>query len=159
MSLSPLSADSAAVSDVCLSKDRLRAWLRLLDAHRLIENRLREELRTGHDTTLPRFDVLATLDRYRDGLRMSALSAKLRVSNGNVTGIVDRLAEEGLVTRIADAEDRRAMRVRLTPAGVARFAVMAKAHEGWINTLLSSLDAQELDTLRYLLERIGEETS
>ncbi len=139
-----------------VSKQRLRVWLRLLRAHRVIESRLREELR-AHDSTLPRFDVMATLDRYRDGLRMSELSAKLKVSNGNVTGIVERLVSEGLVERAAVAGDRRAMRVRLTDEGVARFAEMAAEHERWIDELLGGLAPEELEVLVRALDRIGEE--
>jgi DNA-binding MarR family transcriptional regulator len=139
-----------------VSKQRLRVWLRLLRAHRIIEARLRDELR-AHDSTLPRFDVMATLDRHRDGLRMSELSAKLQVSNGNVTGIVERLVSEGLVDRTAVAGDRRAMRVRLTAAGVARFAEMAAEHERWIDELLGGLAPGELDMLVQTLDRIGEE--
>ena len=93
---------------VPLSKQRLRVWLRLLDRNREILGRLRGSLRAEFDTTLPRFDVMATLDRYRDGLRMSHLSAHLKVSNGNVTGIVDSLIHEGLVTRRVDSHDKRA---------------------------------------------------
>lgn len=140
-----------------LSKQRLRVWLRLLRAQRMIEGRLREELRTGHDSTLPRFDVLATLERYRDGLRMSDLSAKLQVSNGNVTGIVERLVGEGLVERISVDGDRRAMRVRLTPDGVARFADMATRHEAWVDEMLKMYDRDELETLITLLSRLEEE--
>ena len=88
---------------------------------------LRGSLRAEFDTTLPRFDVLATLDRYRDGLRMSHLSAHLKVSNGNVTGIVDSLIHEGLVTRQVDSHDKRATTVRLTRLGIDRFSVMARA--------------------------------
>ena len=79
-----------------LSKQRLRVWLRLLSAQRGMESYLREKMRLTYDCTLPRFDVLSALDRHRPGLRMSDLSAKLKVSNGNVTGIVDRLAADGL---------------------------------------------------------------
>jgi DNA-binding MarR family transcriptional regulator len=87
---------------------------------------------------------------------MSDLSAKLKVSNGNVTGIVERLASEGLVERAAVDGDRRAMRVRLTEAGLARFAEMAQAHETWVDGMLHRLDAAELDTLITLLDRIGD---
>jgi len=142
-----------------LSKQRLRVWLRLLTAHRTIENRLREELRTSHDSTLPRFDVLATLDRYRDGLRMSDLSGKLKVSNGNVTGIVERLVGEGLVERISVKGDRRAMRVRLTADGIARFAVLAADHERWVDEMLGDFSAPDLEKLGTLLSRIGEDTA
>ncbi|MEX0282779.1 MAG: MarR family winged helix-turn-helix transcriptional regulator [Arenibacterium sp.] len=139
-----------------LSKQRLRVWLRMLAAQRGMETQLREKLRTDHDSTLPRFDVMSALERYRDGLRMSDLSAKLKVSNGNVTGIVERLVSEGLVERVAVDGDRRAMRVRLTRAGLVRFTDMADAHEAWVDGLLSHLNADELETLITLLDRIGE---
>ena len=139
-----------------LSKQRLRLWLRMLSAHRGIEMHLREQLRLSHDSTLPRFDVLSALDRYRDGLRMGGLSARLKVSNGNVTGIVERLASEGLVERVAVDGDRRAMRVRLTEAGIARFAAMAADHETWVNEMMAGVSATELDSLIDLLDRMGE---
>lgn len=143
------------------SKQRLRVWLRLLAAQRTMEADLREKMRLRFDTTLPRFDVLSALDRHRtkggDGLRMSDLSAKLKVSNGNVTGIVDRLAAEGLVERAAVDGDRRAMRVRLTRAGISRFAEMAIEHEGWVDELLATHDETDLEALIALLARIGGE--
>ncbi len=140
-----------------LSKQRLRVWLRLLSAQRGMESHLREKMRLRFDCTLPRFDVLSALDRHRDGLRMSDLSTKLKVSNGNVTGIVDRLAGEGLVERIAVDGDRRAMRVRLTPAGITRFGDMAGQHEIWVDAFLGTHDTDELDTLIALLTRVGGE--
>jgi DNA-binding MarR family transcriptional regulator len=104
--------------------------------------------------TAPRFDVLATLDRYRDGLRMSHLSAHLKVSNGNVTGIVDSLIHEGLVTRRVDSDDKRATTVRLTRLGIDRFAAMARAHERWIDTMFTELDSHALDQLSSLLDQL-----
>ncbi|MFQ6546567.1 MarR family winged helix-turn-helix transcriptional regulator [Aestuariibius sp. 2305UL40-4] len=139
-----------------LSKQRLRAWLRILRATRLIESELRDKLRVGHDSTLPRFDVLATLARYPDGLRMSEVSSHLKVSNGNVTGIVERLVSEGLSERVSVEGDRRAMRVRLTEAGKTRFAAMAAEHEAWVDAILADFDADELDTLISLLSRVKE---
>lgn len=140
-----------------LSKQRLRLWLRLLRAHRSIENHLREQLRLTHSSTLPRFDVLSALDRNRDGLRMSELSARLMVSNGNVTGIVDRLEAEGLAQRVSVDGDRRAMRVRLTEDGLARFAEMAAEHESWVDSMLSTYTETELSTLITLLARLEED--
>ena len=99
------------------SKERLRLWLRLLRVTREIEASLREDLRINFQTTLPRFDVMAALNRHRDGLKMSQLSAFLKVSNGNVTGIVDRLVEDRQALRVPVPGDRRAMKVQLTPDG------------------------------------------
>ncbi|GFE51374.1 MarR family transcriptional regulator [Roseobacter cerasinus] len=125
------------------SKERLRLWLRLLGAARQVEAELRERLRTEFDTTLPRFDVMAALSRHEQGLKMSELSGVLRVSNGNVTGIVDRLTEDGLMLRIAVPGDRRASRVRLTQKGQEEFARQAQAHEGWVNELLGGFSVEE----------------
>jgi len=121
--------------------------LRLLKAQRAIENTLRDRLRSEFGSTLPRFDVMAALDRSRDGLRMSDLSSVLKVSNGNVTGIVERLVEDQLIERIPVPGDRRAMLVRLTPEGRKRFAVLAKAHESWVAELLSPFEAKDAENL------------
>lgn len=125
------------------SKQRLRLWLSMLRATRRLEAALRERMRETYGSTLPRFDVLSALDRSRDGLTMSALSEQLMVSNGNVTGIVERLVEDGLVERRAVLGDKRATRVRLTEAGAETFAAMAARHERWVDELLSDIDPLE----------------
>ena len=137
-----------------LSKQRLRLWLRLLGASRAVEGELRERLRRQFDATLPRFDVLAALDRNEAGMTMTELSRFLRVSNGNVTGIVDRLVSDGLVVRAQKDGDRRTSFVRLTPRGRSAFAEMAVVHEGWVDELLSPLDGQAVDDLIVLLDRL-----
>ncbi|MEQ6250251.1 MarR family transcriptional regulator [Sulfitobacter sp. HNIBRBA3233] len=140
------------------SKDRLRLWLRLLKTTRHIEAELRDRLRTEFGTTLPRFDVMAALSRHADGMKMSKLSGVLRVSNGNVTGIVDRLVDDGFVVRVAVPGDRRASLVRLTPKGQGEFARQATAHEAWLDAMLDTIDqseavafAQRLDSLAHEL--------
>ena len=103
-------------------KDDLRLWLRLLSCARLIEAEIRRRLRLNFDTTLPRFDFLAQLERAPDGLTPGEISRRMMVTGGNVTGITDLLEEEGLVERTADRDDRRATLVRLTGAGRRAFA-------------------------------------
>jgi len=136
------------------SKERLRLWLRLLKASRSIEATLRENLRKEFATTLPRFDVMAALSRYETGLKMSALSSVLKVSNGNVTGIVDRLAEDGFLVRVAVPSDRRAALVRLTRRGEEEFARQAQAHETWIDEMLDSFSASEAFDIGLRLETL-----
>lgn len=138
-----------------LSKQRLRLWLRLLRAARLIEGELRERLRKEFAITLPQFDVMAALARKEDGMTMTELSRMLMVSNGNVTGIIDRLAAEKLVLRQAPASDRRSFIVRLTPKGAAQFAVVARAHEGWVDDLLSGFDAVQTEDLIQMLSGLS----
>jgi DNA-binding MarR family transcriptional regulator len=134
-----------------LSKQRLRMWIRLLRAARGIEVELRERLRKEFSITLPQFDVMAALARNEAGMNMTELSRMLMVSNGNVTGIIDRLAADKLVLRQAPATDRRSYIVRLTPKGAAQFALVAKAHEGWIDELLSGFDAAQAEDLIHQL--------
>lgn len=130
-----------------VSKQRLRLWLRLLRSSRAIEARLRERLRTKFAITLPQFDVMAALARRESGMTMTELSRHLMVSNGNVTGIIDRLVGEKLVLRQAPANDRRSYIVRLTPKGASQFSAIAKAHEGWIDELLVEIDAAEAESI------------
>jgi DNA-binding MarR family transcriptional regulator len=135
------------------AKDRLRLWLRLLRLTRQVEGELRERLRVDFQMTLPRFDVLAALYRARDGMMMSELSRMLMVSNGNVTGIVDRLVKEGLVLRSIRDGDRRASIVRLTEKGATRFEELARVHKKWVDELLDGLGEEETAKLTGLLER------
>lgn len=144
----------ASRADRRIEKRRLRLWIRLLRTTRGVETRLREYLRAEHATTLPRFDVLAALYRAGDGLKMSALSRQLLVSNGNITGIVDRLAADGLVSRVAVETDRRAMRVRLSPKGRRAFTRMAAGHEALVNTLFAELGGEDLDCLAEIFARL-----
>ncbi|RAZ76080.1 MarR family winged helix-turn-helix transcriptional regulator [Mesorhizobium atlanticum] len=133
-------------------KDRLRLWIRLLRASRTIEAELRERLKKEFDTTLPRFDVMAALYRVPEGMLMSDLSRFLLVSNGNVTGIVDRLVSEGLVTRARRNGDRRTSMVRLTEEGTRSFATIAAVHEGWVSELLGGVSDDEARQLAGMLK-------
>ena len=137
------------------AKQKLRLWVRLLRASRAIEVELRERLRVAFGVTLPRFDVMAALARKQAGMTMTELSRYLMVSNGNVTGIIDRLVSERMVVRSRHAGDRRATFVRLTPKGQQQFAVMAKAHEGWINEILAGFGSAETENLIALLSALG----
>ena len=135
-------------------KQSLRLWMRLLSCATVLEKRVRAKLVEEFGTTLPRFDVLAALDRNPDGLRMSALSEWLLVSRGNVTAVVDRLAEDGWVERTPDAKDRRVLHVRLTRLGKSEFARMAAAHQRWIEHGLRDLADRDVVALMAGLQRL-----
>jgi DNA-binding MarR family transcriptional regulator len=132
----------------------VRVWLRLLSCTMAIEKQVQRGLAGTFGTTLPRFDVLAALERRRDGMTMGELSRALLVSNGNVTGLVRGLAADGLVEVEPLPSDRRATRVRLTGKGAAAFETMAAAHHGWIETLLAGLDARDRRALHDSLGRL-----
>jgi DNA-binding MarR family transcriptional regulator len=131
----------------------LRIWLRLLTCTQLIEKRVRVGLREQFATTLPRFDLMAQLERHPEGLKMNELSRLLMVTGGNITAIVDQVEKEALVERLDEPADRRAFRIRLTPAGRKTFAEMARAHEDWVVEMLSGLSRREQDELLKLLAK------
>ena len=132
----------------------LRLWLRLLTCSQLIEKRVRAGLREHFDTTLPRFDLMAQLERHPDGLKMKELSHRLMVTGGNVTGITDQLVAEGLVERTGVEGDRRAFRVRLTERGRRAFTQMAEQHEHWIVEAFEGLSPRALEQLYKLLGKV-----
>ena len=138
-----------------LSKRRLKMWIRLLGVTRAAESHLREFLRVQHDTTLPRFDVLAALYRRREGVTMSELSRMLLVSNGNATTVVDRLENDGLVRRTPSETDRRTVFVALTPEGLRQFEGLATQHEAEVSRLFANLSEADLDLLTDILKRMG----
>lgn len=130
-------------------------WIRLLGVTRASENGLREYLRVKHDTTLPRFDVMAALYRRREGVTMGELSRMLLVSNGNATAVVDRLEAEALVLRTPSETDRRTVHVALTAEGMAAFETMAEGHEAEVARLFAGLSEDDLDQLTTILKRMG----
>ncbi len=132
----------------------LRLWLRLLTCTNLIERRARAGLRRSFDTTLPRFDLMAQLKRAPQGITMSEISRRMMVTGGNITRITDQLADEGLVERETSAADRRAVTVRLTPAGRRAFAAMAEHHEDWIVEMFGALAHKERLELYALLAKL-----
>jgi len=121
----------------------LKLWLRLLACTTKVEGVVRNRLRSEFATTLPRFDLLAQLEREPDGLTMGELSQRLMVTGGNVTGITDQLEAEGLVKRGPHPSDRRAFSVQLTPAGKRQFRRMAAVHEQWVIELFAGWNADE----------------
>ena len=129
----------------------LRLWLRLLSCTNQIESRVRQNLQSSFDTTLPRFDLMAQLERAPQGLKMSELSQRMMVTGGNVTGITDGLEEEGLVVREIDSADRRVFRVKLTAEGQRQFRRMAAEHERWVIDLFGALSPRQKKQLMDLL--------
>lgn len=145
------------------SKQDLRLWLRMLVCTNLIERDVRERLRSDFGATLPRFDFLAVLYQTADSLTMGELSHRLMVSNGNITGLAERLESEGLISRTPWPRDRRTLHVALTDKGRQAFERMAVAHEQWVAEIFSGLSDGEVDdlwgllgTLKHALEAAGQ---
>jgi DNA-binding MarR family transcriptional regulator len=135
----------------------LKLWLRMLACTVRVEDAIRSRLRTSFGITLPRFDLMAQLERHPDGLRMGELSKRMMVTGGNVTGIAAQLEGEGLVARVPDPQDGRAFVVKLTPAGRAAFAGMAAVHEGWVAELFQDIPAADKARMIALLDTMKQQ--
>jgi DNA-binding MarR family transcriptional regulator len=149
----PLDAETKVVERPGDHQAELRLWLRLLTCTTLIEGEVRRRLRANYGVTLPRFDLLAQLDKTPGGMTLGQLSSRMMVSNGNVTGLAERLVAQGLLDRKPSASDRRAQIVTLTAEGRRVFRAMARAHERWIADLFAGLTAEEVDELMRLLAK------
>lgn len=132
----------------------LKLWLRMLSCTVRVENEIRSRLRATFGITLPRFDLMAQLERHPEGLRMGELSKRMMVTGGNVTGITDQLEQEKLVVRVPDPKDRRAYAVKLTEEGRRTFAEVAAVHERWIEELLQDVAGDDKSTLIDLLSQM-----
>jgi DNA-binding MarR family transcriptional regulator len=148
-----LDSETKAVETPDDHGDALRLWLRLLTCTNLIESEVRSRLRARFDVTLPRFDLMAQLDRAPDGMTLSDVSKRMMVSNGNVTGLVERLVESGHLDRRTSDQDRRVQVIRLTKPGRAEFRKMAAEHETWIAEMFSELGEKDIRELMRLLAR------
>lgn len=129
------------------SKPELKLWLRLLSTTKLMSHEIRRRLRAEYGATLPQFDLLAQLYRERDGLRLGELSRRTMVTNGNVTGLVERLEADGLVIRETPDGDRRVTVAKLTPKGEEFFAGMAAAHEGWLRDMMADVSPELIQSM------------
>ena len=132
----------------------LRLWLRLLTCSSLVESKLRGMLREEFQTTLPRFDFLAQLERTPEGLTMGELSKRMMVSCGNVSGIANQLEQESLISRTAVPDNRRTFIVKLTPRGRRYFKKLARKHEEWVIQLMGHMNQKEMNALMELLIKL-----
>ena len=149
----PLDAETKVAERPDDHKTELRLWLRLLTCTTLIENEVRRRLRYNFDITLPRFDLLAQLDRTPDGMTLGELSQRMMVSNGNITGLVDRLVGQGLIRRRPAPNDRRVQIVSLTPEGRRFFRAMARDNADWIGEIFGDLSPSDISTLMAALAK------
>jgi DNA-binding MarR family transcriptional regulator len=149
----PLDAETKVTERPADHEAELRLWLRLLTCTTLIEGEIRRRLRAQFGVTLPRFDLMAQLDKTPAGMTLGELSGRMMVSNGNVTGLAERLVAQGLLDRRPSPHDRRAQIVSLTPEGRRAFRAMARAHEDWIADLFADLAPDDVDALMRLLAK------
>jgi DNA-binding MarR family transcriptional regulator len=149
----PLDAETRVVERPADHETELRLWLRLLTCTTLIEGEIRRRLRDTFDVTLPRFDLMAQLDKAPSGMTLGELSQRMMVSNGNVTGLAERLVAQGLLERRASPNDRRVQLVSLTGEGRRAFRVMARTHADWIAEIFADLSGTDMEALMRLLAK------
>ncbi len=137
-------------------KEGLRLWLRIVSCTQMVEQEIRTMLREKYDTTLPRFELMAALDRVPDGLTMGELSGWLMVTKGNVTGIAERLSEDGYIKRTPTPTDRRSFCVTLTPRGKKHFKEIENAYEQLLDRLFSEVSLDDSDMFTGVLARVKE---
>lgn len=135
-------------------RTELHLWLRLLTCTTLIETEVRRRLREDFDFTLPRFDLLAQLEKASDGLVLGEISRRMMVSAGNITALVERLVEIGYITRSAAPNDKRVQIIRMTDAGHEAFGRMAEQHGDWIGGLFDGLTPTDIETLMVALAKL-----
>jgi DNA-binding MarR family transcriptional regulator len=149
----PLDAETKVSERPADHEAELRLWLRLLTCTTLIEGEVRRRLRDNFDVTLPRFDLMAQLDKAPNGMTLGELSQRMMVTNGNITGLVDRLEDQGLVKRRASPSDRRVQYVALTAAGRKFFRAMARANAHWVGEFFAELAGDDIDDLMRVLAK------
>ena len=149
--LIPLDSETKVAERPDDHKTELRLWLRMLTCTTLIESEVRKRLRDNFDITLPRFDLLAQLERAPNGMTLGELSQRMMVSNGNLTGLVDRLREQGLIKRKPSPTDGRVQIVSLSAEGKRFFRTMARANADWVGEIFTDLSKNDIETLMALL--------
>ena len=149
-----LDAETKALEAPHDHKNELRLWLRLLTCSTLVETEIRRRLREQFDVTLPRFDLMAQLERAPDGMTLGDISKRMMVSNGNVTPLVERLVESGHIVRSSPPNDRRVQIIALTKAGRTAFAEMARQHEAWIADMFEGLNTKDVEALLKALAKL-----
>lgn len=140
------------------SKNSLRAWIFLLKCAKRLEQEMSDRFREQFQSSLSRFDVLAHLDLAGDdGVSTSQLAARLLASKGNITRLLDRMAQDGLIERRGDDADRRISKIRLSARGAELFARMAPAHERWSHEILGTTGMGDRDSLVLLLRHLHDQ--
>ena len=147
----PLDAETRALESPGDHREELRLWLRMLACSSVIETDIRRRLRRQFGVTLPRFDLMAQLERAPGGMTLSEISKRMMVSNGNLTALVERLVQSGRLARTPSPRDGRAQLISLTRLGRRAFKVMAAQHSVWIADLFAGLPRRDIADLSKLL--------
>ena len=135
-------------------RESIKLWLELSRSSSDLEKIMDGNLRRDFGQSMSRFDVLSQLERADgEGLAIGQLAGKLIASKGNITGLLTRMENEGLLERRPLPNDRRSVQVHITPKGLALFQTMARAHAQWAETALCDLSIKDMRALLDLLQK------
>src|SRR6478609_4002048 len=129
--------------------DPLRVWFRFIRLHRRVAGAISGELK-ALGLSIPQFDLLSTLTE-QEGLSQQELAERLYVTKGNVSGLLDRMVEAGLVERRALAGDRRSNALHLTVRGRALAEQGIAVQRSYVDRTLGSLPPHDLADLERLV--------
>ena len=116
--------------------------------------RITKELARRADLTGPQLTVVKILEQIGD-LSLSELSERIRAQNSTVTGIIDRMEREGLVTRERSREDRRVVYIKLSPKGKKLAEEIPVEPMVVFKGALESLSAQEMKELMRICTKLA----
>ncbi len=129
----------------------VQLWVTLDRVYTILSRNLSAKV-SALGLTTPQYRVLRQLGGA--GRSASELAALLGVTPGNLTGILDRLEQEGLLSRERGKTDRRSLQVRITPAGEALMSRAVPEMHQHLRQLFTTLDADEVTQMKALLERL-----
>jgi DNA-binding MarR family transcriptional regulator len=133
-----------------------QVWHALLAIHGSVFSRLSRALSREFGITLAKYDVLAQLYRVPEGLTQSDLSRQLKVTGGNVTGLVRRLISDGLISRETSASDRRAFVVQLTGKGRSVYLSARERHDALLAGFFDAVAPDRLTEIRTMLDQLSQ---
>lgn len=139
-------------------QETMRVWFRFARLHARLEHAVGQRLREV-GLTIPQFDVLSTLTE-NDGMTQQQMAERLYVTKGNISGILDRLTQQGLVTRTALVTDKRSNALSLTAKGRSLVRRGMDVHHAYMMETMGALEPGQRkllgDLLVVLRERVRE---
>ncbi|MEA2154636.1 MAG: hypothetical protein QOE11_776 [Solirubrobacteraceae bacterium] len=151
-------ATSTDIPARLLTASELRAWRGMLRAHAALAKALDAQLEAAHGLQLSSYEVLMYLaDAEDQRMRMCDLASTILLSRSGLTRLVDRLQREGLLERVACAQDARGAFAKLTPLGRERLAAARVTHLDGVRAMFLDLfTPEELELLGTSWDRVLE---
>ena len=133
-------------------RESLKLWIELIRYSSKLEQIIDDNLRQNFGQNISRFDVLSQLERENgNGLTVGELAQRLIASKGNITGLLDRMKKDGLVSRAEKPEDRRSFQINITKKGLKLFNKMADSNAKWVAQSFRSIELKSMKEITHFL--------